>query len=608
MRINRLYFLVLCALVSGIAFGQDVEFKATATPRVLEVGEQLRLEYMLNEDVSELEIPEFNGFQLLGGPMTGSSTSIQIINGKTTRSSQYTYTYYLRAIEEGKLTIPPAKARYKGKSYESNTLVIEVIGSGSAQQQTNPSQKQAQQPAGTQQPASQGEEVFVRLHVDKQSAYLGEQIVAWVKVYTKLQLSGLGEGYKGPEFAGFYKQPVEIPQLTSLEPENINGQIYYTGLIQKIVLYPQKSGELSIEPFDLVVTTRQQVKSRSRSFFDEFFGPTVQDVPRTLRSNLLKIKVKPLPDKPQSFSGAVGSFTLRSSVDKTELKTNEAITYRITISGKGNIKLVDEPNVSFPPNIEQFDPKTILNQTNELSGSKTFEYVLIPRYAGEYNIPPFEFAFFDPAKGSFTILHTDAYTINVAKGEDDTTTVVVQGLSKEDFRLLGKDILFIKNNPFKLQKQDNMIYGTPIFYLVYIVSLLLFVIIIILRRETIKRNADIVMVKNRKANKLARKRLKKAKEYLARNNRDPFYEEVMKALWGYLGDKLIIPVADLSREKSRELLQEKNVDEILISDFYTLLDSCEYARFAPDKVTSDMQKLYSDAVSLISRLEQKIKQ
>ncbi|MBN2612266.1 MAG: protein BatD [Bacteroidales bacterium] len=607
MRTKKLYILILFAAISGAAIAQDIEFKATANPRVLRIGEQLRLEYSLNEDVSELEIPEFNGFQLLGGPMTGSSTSIQIINGKTTRSSQYTYTYYLRAAKEGTFTIPPAKAQLKGKTYESNALTIEVVGSGATQQQSAQPQGQTQPQTGTPPAASKGEDVFVRLHVDKHSAYLGEQIVAWVKVYTKLQLSGLGQGYKGPEFTGFYKQPVEIPQLTSLEPENVNGDIYYTGIIQKVVLYPQKTGELSIEPFDLVVTTRQQVRSRSRSLFDEFFGPAVQDVPRTLRSNLMKIKVKPLPGKPQSFTGAVGNFSLKSSVDKTELKTNEAITYKITISGKGNIKLVDEPNISFPLNIEQFDPKTTINQANELSGSKTFEYVLIPRYAGEYNIPAFDFTFFDPANGRFTTLSTTPYTINVAKGDEDTTAVVVSGLSKEDFRLLGKDILFIKNKPLKLKKQDDLVFGSTVFYLAYIMSLVLFGLIIILRRETIKRNANLVMVKNRKANKQARKRLKKAKDYLAQQKQDLFYEEVMKALWGYLGDKLIIPVADLSRDKSRELLQQRNADEKLISDFYTLLDSCEYARFAPDKGTADMQKLYTDAVLLISKLEQSLK-
>ncbi len=598
--------LIYTVFYSVFAFGQGLEFTATLNPKVLRVGEQFTLEYVASKDLSDLEVPDLTGFQLLGGPMTSSSTSIQIINGKTTRSSQYTYTYYVRADKAGKFVIPPAKAKYKGKTYESNSLSIEVLANNSSQQPSSKQQGQAQPPAGSQTTKS-GDDIFVRLLVDKHTAYVGEQIVAWVKVYTKLQLSGLGQGYKGPEFNGFYKQPVDIPQLTKLEAENVGGDIYYTGVIQKVVLYPQKTGEITIDPFDLVVTTRQQVKSRSRSFLDDFFGTTVQDVPRTLRSAPVKIKVNPLPGKPQAFTGAVGNFTLKTSVDKKSLKTNEALTYKITISGKGNIKLIDEPKITFPPNIEQFEPKTVVNLTNELSGSKSFEYVLIPRYAGHYDLPSFDFTYFDPAKGAFTTLNSDEYTINVEKGEEDTTAVVVSGLSKEDFRLLGTDILFIKNKPFKLYRQGKIIFGQPYFFGFYIIALVLFILIIIFRKETIKRNANLVLVKNRKANRMAGKRLKKAKEYLKQNHQDDFYEEVMKALWGYLGDKLSIPVAELSRDRSRIVLKEKQVTDELIEAFYNLLDNCEYARFAPERESSDMQKLYKDAVMLISKLEQKLK-
>ncbi|MBN2214245.1 MAG: protein BatD [Bacteroidales bacterium] len=600
--------LILCSyLLSGLVSGQDIEFRASASPRVLRAGEQFSLEYEINANVADLEIPGLTDFQLLGGPSTSSSTSIQIINGKTTRSVKYTYTYYLRALKEGTFTISPAKARYKGKAYESNSLTVEVIGSGASQQQSQTTPGQSQEKTPARQDIQAGEDVFVRLHVDKHSAYLGEQIIGWVKIYTKIQLSGLNQGYKGPEFTGFYKQPVEVPQLTNLEAENVNGEIYYTGIIQKFVLYPQKTGEITIDPFELGVTIRQQVRSRSRSIFDDFFGPTVQDIPRTLTSKAVKIRINPLPSKPQSFTGAVGNFSMQSSVDKNNLRTNEALTYKVTISGKGNVKLIDEPNVTFPPNIEQFEPKTVVHQINELSGTKTFEYVLIPRYAGEYKIPPFEFTYFDPAKGSFTTLMSEEYTVSVEKGDEDTTAVVVTGLSKEDFRLLGKDILFIKNKPFRLLRQGKIIFGQPYFYMVYGISFLLFLLIVILRRETIRRNANISQVRNRKANRLARKRLRKARTYLKLNNRDAFYEEVMKALWGYLSDKLTIPVARLSRDKSREILEKKQIDHDLVDSIYALLDNCEYARFAPSAGTSDMQNLYKDAVTLISKLEHKLK-
>lgn len=592
--------MILLVIYPSLANCQDIDFKAAAIPGVLRVGEQFRLVYSINQNVSDLEIPNLKDFQLLSGPSSSFSSSIQTVNGKTTSTIQYTYTYYFRALKEGTFTISPAKVKYKGKTWESNAITVEIVGTGSqqqGQQQDNPSQTVT----------NPGEDVFVRLHVDKHTAYIGEQIIAWVKIYTKIDLSGLDQGYKGPEFTGFYKQPVEIPQIHQLNPENVNGDIYYTGTIQKVVLYPQRTGEITIEPFDVGVTIRKQVQRRSRSPFDNFFGPAVQEIPKTLKSNAVKIKIKPLPARPQSFTGAVGNFTLKSSVDKSTLKTNEALTYKVIVSGKGNVKLIDEPKISFPANIEQFEPKTVVNQTNELSGTKSFEYVLIPRYAGAYTIPPFEFTFFDPAKSSFTRLTSEEYTINVEKGDEDTTAVVVSGLSKEDFRLLGKDILFIKNKPFRLYNAGKVIYGRPYFFLVYVISLILFLLVIIIRRESIKRNANISQVKNRRANRLARKRLKRAQVYLGHNQQEQYYEEVMKAMWGYLGDKLSLPVAELSRDKSREILVQKQLDRELLTGIYALLDNCEYARFAPSSELSDMRKLYSDAINIISKLEQRLK-
>lgn len=590
-------------------YAQNLEFKATAAPRVLKTGEQFRLVYELNQDVSDLEIPEFKDFQLIGGPMTGSSTSIQIINGKTTQSSQYTYTYYLKAIKEGTYSIPPAKTKYKGKVYESNAVSIEVVGGGTPQQQqgNSPAQGQNQQQASSDANIKTGEDVFVRIHIDKRSVYLGEQVVAWIKLYTKLPISGIDNQFTGPEYSGFYKQPVEIPPLRSLERENVNGDIYYTGVIQKVVLYPQKTGELIIEPFDLDVSVQQQVRNRSRSVFDDFFGPTVTDVPIKLKGNSVKINVKALPPKPKNYTGAVGSFTMNTSVDKLSLKTNEALTYKVTISGKGNIKLFDNPTIAFPPNIEQFDPKITINQSSELSGTKTFEYVLIPRFAGTFKIPSFEFAYFDPSKENFVKLTSDEYEVYVEKGTEDTSTVVVSGLTKEDFRLLGSDILFIKNKPFKLFSQNKFIFGSIWFYLVYIGSFIALILIIVFRRETIKRRANTALTRNKKANKVAKKRFKNAHHFMKQNKREKFYEEMMKALWGYLSDKLAIPVSELSRESSREELRQRNVNEALVNELYSLMDQCEYARFAPGAVSDGMDKQYKHSIELVGKLEQELK-
>jgi hypothetical protein len=587
---------------------QDVEFSATAAPKVLRVGEQFQLVYEINTSASELQIPELNDFQLLGGPSTGSSSSIQFINGKTTRSVKYTYTYYLLATKEGIFTIPPATAKIKKDTYKSNPVKIEVVkGKAATGQSTAPSGEPATKP-DTDSDLPLDENLFVRLHVDKTSAYIGEQIIAWIKIYSKVNLSQIDPNYKGPEFKGFYQQFVEIPPLRALERENVNGEIYGTGILRKVILYPQKSGEIVIEPFNIEVAYQKQVRRRSRSIFDDFFGPSVQNVPVTLTSKRVKINVKPLPpNRPGSFTGAVGSFKLNASINKTELTTNDAVTLKVNISGRGNVKLIDDLNISFPPSLETFKPVVRTVQDNALSGSQSFEYTIIPRHAGDYKISPIEFSYFDPSSRSYKTLTTREFNISVVKGGEDTTAVIITGLSKEDVKLLGSDILFIKNKPFKLYKTNRFIIGSIEFYALYLLSLVLFVLFIIIRRKRIKRSADISLVKNRRANKYARKRLRTALKMLKNNNSETFYEEVLRAMWGYLSDKLNIPVADLSKETSKEALVRNNVDEELLRTFYYIIDSCEYARYSPEHKSEEMHELYNKAIKTIIKLQQKLK-
>jgi hypothetical protein len=601
-------------IILSVLFGlyniqaQDIKFTATAMPKVLRVGEQFQLIYELNASASELQIPELNDFQLLGGPSTGSSSSIQIINGKTTRSVEYTYTYYLQAVREGTFTIPPATAKIKKDTYKSNSVQIEVVKekAGTGQATAPPGE-----PAGKSEAEADiqsDEDLFVRLHVDKTSAYIGEQIIAWIKIYSRVNLSQVDPNYKGPDFKGFYQQSVEIPPLRALERENINGEIYGTGILRKVVLYPQTKGEIIIQPFNIDVAYQKQVRRRSRSIFDDFFGPSVQNVPVTLTSKKVRINVKPLPpNKPGSYTGAVGSFKLNASINKTEVTTNDAITLKVNISGKGNIKLIDDLNISFPPSLETFKPVVRTVQDNAMSGSQSFEYTIIPRHAGDYKISPIEFSYFDPSSKLYKTLTTREFNISVAKGKEDTTSVIITGLSKEDVKLLGSDILFIKNQPFKLFKMNRFIIGSIEFYAIYIISILLFVLFIIIRRKRIKRSADAGLVKNRRANKYARRRLRKALRMLKNNNSEAFYEEVLRAIWGYLSDKLNIPVADLSKDTSKEALIRNNIDEELLNTFYYIIDNCEYARYSPEHESEEMHKLYNKAIKTIIKLQQKLK-
>jgi hypothetical protein len=587
---------------------QDVQFTAAAMPKVLRVGEQFQLVYELNASPSELQIPELNDFQLLAGPSTGTSSSIQVQNGKTTRSVKYTYTYYLLANKEGTFTIPPASAKIRRDTYTSNEVRIEVVkGQSVPAQSTAPSGEPDQKSEAVTDIASD-ENLFIRLHVDKTSAYIGEQIIAWIKIYSRVNLSQVDPNYKGPDFKGFYQQSIEIPPLRALERENINGEIYGTGILRKVVLYPQTTGEIIIQPFDIDVAYQKQIRRRSRSIFDDFFGPSVQNVPVTLTSKRVKINVKPLPpNKPGSFTGAVGSFKLNASINKTEVTTNDAITLKVNISGKGNIKLIDELSISFPPALETFKPVVRTVQDNALSGSQLFEYTIIPRHAGEYKISPIEFSYFDPSSKLYKTLTTQEFNISVEKGKEDTTSVIITGLSKEDVKLLGSDILFIKNMPFKLYNMNRFIIGSIEFYAIYLLALLLFVLFIIIRRKRIKRSADAGLVKNRRANKYARKRLRKALRMLKNNNTEEFYEEVLKAMWGYLSDKLNIPVADLSKDTSKEALIKNNIDEELLNSFYYIIDNCEYARYSPEHASEEMHKLYNKAIKTIIKLQQKLK-
>jgi len=587
---------------------QDIKFTATAVPKVLRVGEQFQLVYEINKDVSELQIPELNDFQLLGGPSTSSSSSIQIINGKTTRSSKYTYTYYLSALKDGIYTIAPATAKIKKDTYKSNAVKIEVIKGKSSTSQTTPSTASPAAKSSSNVDTHAGEDLFIRLLVDKKNAYIGEQIIAWIKIYSKINITQIDPNFKAPEFTGFYQQPFEIPPLRALERENVNGEIYGTGILRKIVLYPQKSGEIIIQPFDIDVAYQKQVKRKSRSIFDDFFGPTVQNVPVKLKSKAVKLNIKSLPaSMPSSFTGAVGNFRMSASINKTQVKTNDAVTLKVNISGKGNIKLIDEMEFEFPPALETFKPIVKTKQDNVLEGSQSFEYTIIPRYAGDFKIGPIEFTYFNPSTRSYKILKSQEFNISVAKGEEDTTTVVISGLSKEDVKLLSSDIIFIKNKPFNLTPKNKFIFGSTRFYAMYLISLMLFLLIILFRRKRIKRNANIKLVKNRRANKFARKRLKKASGFMRQNNRKTFYDEVLKAMWGYLSDKLNIPIADLSKDTSREALIRNKINDNLMNKFYDIIDSCEYARYSPGDESSEMQKLYNDAIKTIIKLQQKLR-
>jgi hypothetical protein len=593
--------LFILVLLTNLICAQDISFTAEA-PKVIRSGEQFQLVYTLNESVDDFAPPNFGEFQYLGGPMTSSSTSIQIINGRTARSSNYTFIYYLQAPAIGKYTLAPATATFKKKNVQSNSIEIEVIGT--SQNSSTGSAANSQQSDQVHVEAPGGEDIFVRLEVDKRSAYVGEGITAWVKLYTKVSISGVDQQFKGPDFVSFYKQDIELPPLTNLEREKVGNDIYNTGILKKVILFPQKSGDVVVEPFDLLVEVQKQVRRQPQSIFDDFFGSSYQRSRINLKSLTVRFNIKQLPvNQSQGFTGAVGIFSLSASTNAVSVKTNDAITFKITVSGRGNIKLIESVKTDFPPAFDVFEPMIKTNiDKNALSGTKVFEYTAIPRHAGKYTVAPFSLVYFDLTDKTYKTLSTQSFDINVEKGENDSSSIVVSNLSKEDVKLLGSDIRYIATKT-RLHKKDKFIFGSKGFFSLFVVSFLIFILVLIIRKEQIKRSADMVKLRNRTAGKTASKRLKIASQIIKHGKKDEFYEELGKILWGYLSDKLNITIAELSKERALEEFKKFQIEDSLSEQFFSLAELCEYARFAPGGKETEMPDIFNKAEKLINKID-----
>ncbi len=594
-----LWFFLGFFFPAGALTAQEVTIKASA-PKVVSLNQQFRLVYEINTRGGKFIPPELKDFEVLMGPSTSYSESTQIINGRISRHVSYTYTYLLQPTKTGDFTIPPARLQLKGKVYESGPVKITVVQGNNTQQATGSTGKST---AG-----SASSNLYVRMIVDKNEVYLGEPVVVTVKIFSRVSLTGFEE-VDMPEFNGFLKQEIPTPNLTSLQREYIDGVAYNTGVIQRYLLFPQTTGELKVDPVKIVCLVRKRVHASPGGFFDDFFD-TYQTVRQPIFSNRLKIRVKPLPSgAPEGFRGAVGTFGLDASVDKTTLRVNDAVTLKVRISGNGNLKLVEAPSIDFPPDFETYDPKVVTHIKNTVHGAtgyKQFEYLMIPRHAGKYRIPPVTFSYFDPVQKSYKTLRTPAFTLQVRKGEEESGTQVVVSGDKEQVKYLGKDIRYIYTRPMRLKKEGYTLFGTLFFRLFFLVIFFLFVLVVLISRHRRRMLGDQRRVRNRKANKVARKRLKKAGSYLKTNDKAGFYEEVLRAMWGYLSDKMLLPLSDLTRESAAAALESQGISKDLIERLLRVIDQCEFARYAPEGESGAMDKLYKEAVEVISELEEKL--
>ena len=583
-------------------------------PRVVSLDETFRIVFTADARMSDFEWPGTDDFEVVWGPQRGSMSSTNIVNGKRTSTHQETVTYLLQPRQTGTFTIPAATASVDKQSVSSSTIQIEVVAS---QQQSQPQGSGTQQdPQGQQQSQPQrndpsvtgtvsSQDIFLRLSLGKTNVVKGEPLTATLKIYTRADIAGF-EDIKFPTFNGFWsKETVTINNL-EFNRENLNGTIYNSALLRQWVLIPQQTGSLTIDPAEMVCQIRVRTSSGSPlSIFDDFFDQ-YQTIRKRISTPTLQVKVRELPaGAPASFAGGVGDFKISAKLSKDGIKSNEAASLIVTISGNGNLSMLEAPKVDFPPDFEVYDLKsTDKTSASGTSGSKLFEFPFIPRSHGDFTIPSIEYTYYDNAHGKYVTTSTGDIQVTVEKGEEVAGGgVVMPGTNRQGVRSLTEDIRYIALGDGHLKKKNTFFAGSLLFYLLMLTLAIITFILNRLLKFSQARRADVAGSKNRRANKMARARLKQAEDYLHKNLGGAYYEELHKALTGYVSDKLLIPAADLSKETIGEKLRERDVRDESIERLTALIDKCEFARYAPDSGQTQMENEYNEAVQVISDIE-----
>ena len=579
-----------------------------SAPSHVAVGEQFRLSYTVNtQDVSDFragDIPE--ELDVLIGPNRSMQSSYQMINGHTSSTSSITYTYIVCATKNGTFTISPAHVVVNGKSIASNSLTIKVSGtaqSGSSRQRQNDDEGGEMRDAGSH---ISGSDLFIKVSANKKRVHEQEPILLTYKVYTLVSLTQLRGDM--PDLKSFYTQEVDLPQQKSFSVETVNGRPYRTCTWSQYVMFPQMTGKLKIPSITFEGIVVQQ--NRNIDPFEAFFngGSGYIEVKKKIVAPGIEIQVDPLPERPANFSGGVGQFNISAQLDKTATKANDPVSLRIIVSGVGNLKLIKQPVINIPKDFDQYDPK-ITDQTkltnNGLEGSKIYDFLIVPRHQGKYEIPPVEFTYFDTSSGSYKTARSEGFTLDVAKGSG--TGAVNDFTDQAGLKELNKDIRYIKTGDVRTQGIDNFFYGSVAYWVTLIVLALIFISLFIVFRQRAIDNANVTKMRGKKANKVATKRLKKAAKLMADNKPGEFYDEVLRALWGYVGDKLNIPVEQLSHDNISQRLAERQVDTETVSQFIEALDECEFERYAPGDPKGNMNKVYEKAMTAIEKIEETMK-
>ena len=597
------YFFTFLPLA---AMAQQITGRA---PSQVAVGEQFRLTYTVNtDDVSGFRagnIPD--AFDVLMGPSTSTQSSYQMVNGHTSSSSSVTYTYILSATKNGSFTIPAAHASVHGKTIHSNELHIKVSGtaqsnSGNTGSQRSPSGNTQMRAAGSH---ISGSDLFIKVSANKSHVHEQEPILLTYKVYTLVDLTSLNG--KMPDLKSFYTREVPLPQQKSFKVESLNGRPYRTVTWQQYVMFPQTTGKLEIPS----ITYEGMVVLQNRNVdpFEAFFngGSGYVEVKKEITAPGITITVDPLPAHPTGFSGGVGTFTLTAQLDKNEVKANDPVTMRVIVSGTGNLKLIKQPVVNLPKDFDKYDAKitdkTKLT-TSGMEGSMIYDILMVPRHQGKYEVPPVEFTYFDTQTNSYKTLRSQSFTLDVAKGDGSSSVATYTG---EEVKQLNKDIRYIKTENTPLRAVGDYFFGSVFYWVSLAVLLAVFISLFIIFRHRAVENANIGKMRGKRANKVAVRRLRVANKLLKAGKQNEFYDEVLRALWGYVGDKLDMPVTQLSRDNISQRLTERGVENDTVTQFIGALDECEYARYAPGDASGNMNKVYDAAIQAIMKIEEFMK-
>jgi len=597
--------LCLIALIMPLsAWSDNTTFEGNA-PSTVRVGEKFQLSYTLNASGTDMRMGETDDFDILMGPSQSTSRSVQIVNGNVTQSQTTTYTFILKALKEGKFTIPAAKVTADGKQLSSNAVTINVVAASASVPQQSNTQQGGGSNSGSQSVAN-AKDIIITQSLNRSSVYEGEAVVLTTKIYTRANLQQISD-IKRPDFTQFVVSDLTNGGQLQFQQEVKDGVMYQAAVADKQLLIPQKSGKLTINPTEYEFVVKQRT-SNGGGFFGGFFDD-VQMVRRKAVSNSLTLDVKALPQSSTKTSGGVGDFKFTASLTPAEVKVDNSVQLKISVSGEGNLKLLSLPKPQIHSDFDEFDPSENVDiepTVKGYKGTKSAEYLIIPRREGDFVIPEISFTYFDPSQGRYVTKTQGPFNIHVEPGDGTQSQgggqVAFSGNSREHVQYIGKDLRYVHTNT-ELNLKNSFFLFSPLFFLLLIIPTALFVAMFMFYRKKVADSMNVSGVKRRRANKAAMKRLKKAAQFMKAQERESFFDEVMRALWGYLSDKLTLPLSVLTKDNAKEEMEKHNISSEAADAFMKLLDTCEFARYAPVDMAEPMEKVYEEAENVIGQIE-----